>query len=59
MGMTYLPQKTRYRVTLDLEVFDHEFDPHQIDWSEVLQLEGGETANAYVENLSVPDYYFT
>ena len=59
MGMTYLPQKTRYRVTLDLEVFDDEFDPHQIDWSEVLKLEGGETANAYVENLSVPDHYFS
>ena len=59
MGMTYLPQKTRYRITLDLEVFDDEFDPHQIDWSDVLKLEGGESVDAYVENLSVPDYYFT
>jgi len=59
MGMTYLPQKTRYRITLDLEVFDDEFDPHQIDWESLLQLEGGESAEAYVENLSVPDNYFS
>ena len=59
MGITYLPQKTRYRITLDLEVFDDEFDPHQIDWESLLQLEGGESAEAYVENLSVPDNYFS
>jgi hypothetical protein len=59
MGMTYLPQKTRYRITLDLEVFDDEFDPHQIEWADILELEGGERADAYVENLSVPDHYFS
>ncbi len=47
-------QKTKFRVTLELEVLE-DFDPHQIDWAKVLDLQGGETVDSYVENLSAPD----
>jgi hypothetical protein len=58
MGMTYFPQMTKYRITLELDVVD-DFDPNQLDWEKLLNLEGGEKADVYVENLSVPDYYFS
>lgn len=47
-------QKVRYRVTLDLEVFD-DFDPHQMDWEKLFKLEPAEKVSAYVEDLSTPD----
>jgi len=47
-------QKTKFRVTLELEVLE-DFDPHQIDWAKVLDLQGNETVDSYVENLSAPD----
>ena len=47
-------QKQKYRVTLELEVLE-DFDPHQIDWGKVLDLQGSERAQAYVEDLSTPD----
>ena len=47
-------QKVRYRITLDIEVLD-DFNPHQIDWEELFNLEGSERlVNSYVEDLSVP-----
>ncbi len=58
MSLTYLPQKTKYRITLDLEVMD-DFNPHNLDWSKVMDLEGGERIEAYVEDLSVPDCFFS
>jgi hypothetical protein len=47
-------QKQRYRVTLELEVFD-DMDPLQIQWDRVLDLEPAEKCEAYVESLSLPD----
>lgn len=47
-------QKAKYRVTLELDVMD-DFNPHQIDWEKVLDVQGSETISAYVENLSAPD----
>lgn len=47
-------QKQRYRVTLELEVFD-DFDPHQLDWEKVFNLEPAERVEVYVEDLSCPD----
>ena len=47
-------QKQRYRVTLELEVFD-DMDPLQIQWDRVLDLEPAEKVEAYVESLSLPD----
>ena len=47
-------QKQRYRITLDLEVME-DFDPHQIDWHQLFELEGSERViDSYVEDLSVP-----
>ena len=58
MSATYLPQKTKYRITLDLEVME-DFNPHNIDWEKVLDVQGGEHVDAYVEDLSVPDCFFS
>ena len=46
-------QKSRYRITLDLEVME-DFDPHQISWEDIFDLGGDEQVEAYVEDLSVP-----
>ena len=47
-------QKQRYRITLDLEVLE-DFDPHQINWEDLFELEGSERLiDSYVEDLSVP-----
>ena len=47
-------QKQRYRITLDLEVLG-DFDPHQIEWEQLFELEGSERViDSYVEDLSVP-----
>ena len=47
-------QKQRYRITLELETME-DFDPHQINWSELFELEGSERViDSYVEDLSVP-----
>jgi hypothetical protein len=55
MANAYLSaQKMRYRVTLDLDVLG-DFNPHQIDWNKVLDLQGGESCESYVEDLSTPD----
>ena len=40
-------QKQRYRITLDLEVMD-DFDPHQIHWEDLFELEGSEYASPVV-----------
>jgi len=50
-------QKQRYRVTLELEVFE-DFDPHQLDWEKVFKLEPAEKVSAYVEDLSRPDKWW-
>ena len=47
-------QKQRYRITFDIEVLE-DFDPHQIDWEQLFELEGSERViGSYVEDLSVP-----
>ena len=51
-------QKQRYRITLDIEAFA-DFNPHQINWEELFDLQGNEKCDAYVEDLSVPDYFFS
>jgi len=47
-------QKNKYRITLELDVMG-DFDPHQIDWEELFDLQGSEHCDAYVEDLSRPD----
>jgi hypothetical protein len=45
-------QKQRYRITLELEVMS-DFNPHQLDWNKLFQLEPSEKVESYVEDLSV------
>ena len=47
-------QKQRYRIPLELETLE-DFDPHQINWEQLFELEGSERViDSYVEDLSVP-----
>jgi len=56
MSATYLPQKAKYRITIELDVMD-DFQPHNIDWEKVLDIQGSENVQAYVEDLSTPDVW--
>ena len=58
MSATYLPRKTKYRVTLELDVMD-DFNAHNLDWENILDLQGDERVDTYVEDLSVPDHFFS
>jgi hypothetical protein len=58
MSATYLPQRQKFRITLELDVMD-DFIPQNIDWEKVLEIQSGETVDAYVEDLSVPDCFFS
>ena len=46
----------RYRITLEVCVED-DFNPQQIDWRKVLNLQDNESVNSYTEALSIPDRY--
>ena len=47
-------QKQRYRITLNIEALG-DFDPNNINWERLFELEGSERCDAYVESLSTPD----
>lgn len=49
--MVSYAQKQKFRITLEVEVLD-DFDPFQIDWSNVLSLEPAEDCSAYIEDLT-------
>ena len=50
-------QKTKYRITLELDVLD-DFNPRDIDWNKVLQIEENEDCRCYIEDIDSPlDYY--
>lgn len=57
MSLVYA-QKQKVRVTLELEVFE-DFDAHNIQWDRLLDIQGNESVSSYVEELSVPDRYFS
>lgn len=46
-----LTQKNKYRITLELDVME-DFNPHQINWKKLFELEGNESVKSYVEDLS-------
>ena len=48
-----LAQKQRYRITHDLDVLS-DFNPHEIDWAKLLDIQGSESVDTYVEDLSMP-----
>ena len=50
-------QKTKYRIKLELDVQD-DFNPRQIDWRKVLQINENEDLDCYIEDIDLPlDYY--
>ena len=53
----YYGQKSKYRITLELDVLD-DFNPRQIDWRKVLEMEEIENLDCYIEDIDLPlDYY--
>ena len=45
--------KTKYRITLELDVLD-DFNPRDINWSKVFELQDNETVESVIEDLSNP-----
>jgi len=55
MSVSYLnAQKSRYRITLELDV-QNDFNPHQVNWEKLFDLEDNESIESYVEELDIPD----
>ena len=53
----YYGTKNKYRITLELDVLD-DFNPRQIDWGKVLQINEDESIDCYIEDIDLPfDYY--
>ena len=54
MAVSYYNQtQQRYRITLDITVLD-DFNPKQIDWRKVLDLQDNESVESVTEDLSNP-----
>ena len=45
--------KSKYRITLEVSTLD-DFNPHQIDFAKVLQLEDNESVESVIEDLNNP-----
>tara|TARA_B100001996_G_scaffold333919_1_gene283753 strand:+ start:349 stop:522 length:174 start_codon:yes stop_codon:yes gene_type:complete len=46
-------QKSKYRITLELEVLD-DFNPRDISWEKVFNLQDNESVESVIEDLSIP-----
>ena len=53
----YYGTKSKYRITLELDVLD-DFNPRQIDWRKVLQIEENESVDCYIEDVDLPLSYY-
>ena len=53
----YYGTKSKYRITLELDVLD-DFNPRQIDWRKVLQIEENEDLDCYIEEIDSPLNYY-
>ena len=54
MAVSYYNRTSnKYRITLELTVED-DFNPQQIDWRKVLQLEPNESVESVTEDMSNP-----
>ena len=49
----YYGAKSKYRITLELDVLD-DFNPKQINWGKVLDLQCNESVESYIEDMSNP-----
>ena len=57
MAVSYLhTQKSKYRITLELDVHD-DFNPRDINWSKVFQINEDESVEAYIEELDIPEVW--
>ena len=57
MTVSYLhAQKSKYRITLELDVHD-DFNPRDINWSRVFQINEDESVEAYIEELDIPEVW--
>jgi|TARA_B100000900_G_scaffold376904_1_gene359934 hypothetical protein len=46
-------EKRKYRITLELDVLD-DFNPRQIDWDKVFEIQDNEKVESYIEDMSNP-----
>ena len=54
MSVSYYNQThSKYRITLEVDV-ESDYNPRDIDWAKVLQLEENEHVQSYIEDLSNP-----
>ena len=54
MAVSYYNRKQQsYRITLDITTLD-DFNPQQIDWMKVLELQDNESVECVTEDLSNP-----
>tara|TARA_B100001250_G_scaffold261937_1_gene225647 strand:+ start:93 stop:266 length:174 start_codon:yes stop_codon:yes gene_type:complete len=57
MSVLYNQQtKSKYRITLELDVLN-DFNPRDIVWDKVFQIQDNEQIDVYIEDLSIPDSY--
>ena len=57
MSVLYNQQtKSKYRITLELETLD-DFNPRDINWHKVFQLQDNEQVESYIEDLTIPVNY--
>ena len=49
----YYGQKTKYRITLELDVLD-DFNPRQIEWEKLFELQDNESVESVIEDLQDP-----
>jgi len=45
--------KSKYRITLEVSALD-DFNPHQIDWRKVLDMQDNEEVQSVIEDMSNP-----
>ncbi len=54
MSVSYIQgTKSKYRITLELETLS-DFNPHDIAWDKVFDLEDNESCQSVIEDLSNP-----
>ena len=45
--------KSKYRITLEVDALS-DFNPHQIDWHKLLEIQDNESCETIIEDLSNP-----
>jgi len=45
--------KSKYRITLEVDALS-DYNPHQIDWHKVLDMQDNEDVQCYIEDMSNP-----